>query len=231
MACAERLWQRRQKLRCAYEETRGSDPALWPTQHPGVRLGANAGCLDCHWLHVYGRYLDSGGYEQHRILARRQPSRGGPPFAGARTCRALLRTSDRGICGAAPTRLTTRKAGQLLGWTIIFSSNGMFRVARNANVYETSLIGRAVSTLRSGLPAGWQLTVADANDADGADLVISSDASVKVTLAIDAQATTRDSAEKTISQRQLLLPARRLVAAGGECGDAVTPSRCRLARR
>ena len=68
---AAELWRRRQELRRAYEAAHGDDPAMWPTQHPGVVLGANAACLGCNWFHVGGRYRDDGTYEQHFHLARR----------------------------------------------------------------------------------------------------------------------------------------------------------------
>src|SRR5690625_4289029 len=58
---AAALWRQREELRREYAAVHGSDPALWPSRHPGVILGAKAACLRCHWLHVGGRYLDGGG--------------------------------------------------------------------------------------------------------------------------------------------------------------------------
>lgn len=74
---AERLWQRRQVLRRAYGTVYGPYRDMWPTQHPGVILGANAACLGCHWFHAGGRYRDDGSYEQHWKLARRHESTNG----------------------------------------------------------------------------------------------------------------------------------------------------------
>lgn len=71
------LWRRRQELRCEYEATHGGDPALWPTQHPGITLGANAACLGCNWFHAGGRYRHDGVFEQHFVLARRHEASNG----------------------------------------------------------------------------------------------------------------------------------------------------------
>jgi hypothetical protein len=54
MDYAAGLWQRRQELRRAYEAAHGSDPATWPSQHPGVVLNGHAACLGCHWLYERG---------------------------------------------------------------------------------------------------------------------------------------------------------------------------------
>jgi hypothetical protein len=68
---AVRLWQRHQELRRAYEAAHGSNPAMWPTQHPGIVLGANAACLGCNWFHAGWSSRDAGVYEQHFKLAHR----------------------------------------------------------------------------------------------------------------------------------------------------------------
>ena len=54
MEHAAGLWRTRQDLRRAYEAAHGSVPAQWPTQHPGIVLGANAACLGCNWFHARG---------------------------------------------------------------------------------------------------------------------------------------------------------------------------------
>ena len=74
---AASLWQRRQELRRANEADHGSDPAMWPTQHPGIVLGANAACLGCNWFHGGGRYRHDGVYEQHYKLADRHEASNG----------------------------------------------------------------------------------------------------------------------------------------------------------
>lgn len=74
---AERLWQQRQEKRRAYEIVYGAEPELWPTQHPGIVLGANAACLGCNWFHVGGRHRSDGVYEQHWKLARRHETSNG----------------------------------------------------------------------------------------------------------------------------------------------------------
>jgi hypothetical protein len=53
---AKSLWQQRQTLRRAHEAAHGSDPAAWPTQHPGVVLDGHAACLGCHWIVEHGYY-------------------------------------------------------------------------------------------------------------------------------------------------------------------------------
>ena len=52
---ARRLWSQREYWRRFYESVHGDDPAGWPSQHPGIVLGAlpasgYAGCLRCQWL-------------------------------------------------------------------------------------------------------------------------------------------------------------------------------------
>ena len=37
---ARRLWDQREYLRHTYESVHGTDPAAWPSQHPGVVLDA-----------------------------------------------------------------------------------------------------------------------------------------------------------------------------------------------
>jgi len=60
---AASLWQRRQELRRAYEAAHGSDPAMWPTQHPGVVLDGHAACLGCRWIHERGYYRHDGVFQ------------------------------------------------------------------------------------------------------------------------------------------------------------------------
>jgi hypothetical protein len=54
---ARRLWDQREELRGEYEDVHGTDPALWPVQHPGVVLDAvlstaHGACLGCQWFDV-----------------------------------------------------------------------------------------------------------------------------------------------------------------------------------
>jgi len=74
---AERLWQQRQGKRRAYETVYGADSESWPTQHPGITLGANAACLGCNWFHAGGRHGSDGDYEQYWKLARRHDASNG----------------------------------------------------------------------------------------------------------------------------------------------------------
>ncbi|ODR05591.1 hypothetical protein AWC26_17745 [Mycobacterium shimoidei] len=77
MRYAEWLWQRRQKLRRAYEATHGSDPRMWPSQHPGVVLDDYAACLGCHWLFEHGYYRDDHVFQYPVDLARRHEATNG----------------------------------------------------------------------------------------------------------------------------------------------------------
>ena len=52
---ARRLWDQREYFRRAYESVFGTDPANWPTRHPGVildavRYGTHGACLGCQWF-------------------------------------------------------------------------------------------------------------------------------------------------------------------------------------
>jgi hypothetical protein len=52
---ARRFWAQREYLRRAYESVYGSDPAAWPSRHPGVVLDAvpsvdHPACLGCQWF-------------------------------------------------------------------------------------------------------------------------------------------------------------------------------------
>jgi hypothetical protein len=78
---AERLWQQRQEKRRAYETVYGPYLEMWPTQHPGIVLGANGACQGCNWFHVGGRHRRDGVYEQHWKLARRHETSNGA-FSG-----------------------------------------------------------------------------------------------------------------------------------------------------
>ena len=71
------LWHQRQELRRAYEVAHGNDPSVWPVQHPGIVLGANAACLGCNWFRVGGRYRADGVYEQHYVLAHKHETSNG----------------------------------------------------------------------------------------------------------------------------------------------------------
>lgn len=78
MESAKELWQERERLRRAYEEIHGSDPALWPNQHPGVVVFGLAACLACHWIfgeHDYYRYDRVFQYAED--IARRHETSGG----------------------------------------------------------------------------------------------------------------------------------------------------------
>jgi hypothetical protein len=57
-------------LRRAYEADHGSDPAMWPTQHPGVVLDGHAACLGCNWFYERGYYRDGGVFQYPVDLAR-----------------------------------------------------------------------------------------------------------------------------------------------------------------
>ena len=74
---AARLWQRRQQLRRAYEAAHGTDPATWPTQHPGVVLHGMAACLGCHWLFGGGYYRLDGVFQDAIDLARHHETSNG----------------------------------------------------------------------------------------------------------------------------------------------------------
>jgi hypothetical protein len=71
------LWRRRQNLRRAYEAVHGCDPALWPTQHPGVVVEGHAACLGCHWMQERGYYRHDRVFQYPVDLARRHESSDG----------------------------------------------------------------------------------------------------------------------------------------------------------
>jgi hypothetical protein len=82
MDYAERLWQQRQILRRAYEAVHGTDPAMWPTQHPGAVLDGYAVCLGCHWLFERGYYRLDRVFQYPVDLARHHETSNGT-FRGA----------------------------------------------------------------------------------------------------------------------------------------------------
>ena len=56
---ASRFWDQREHLRRVYESVFGTDPAAWPSRHPGVVLDdvpstGHAACLGCQWLEPRG---------------------------------------------------------------------------------------------------------------------------------------------------------------------------------
>jgi hypothetical protein len=74
---AARLWRQRQALRRAYEAAHGSDPGMWPTQHPGVVLHGMAAGLGCHWLCERGYYRVDRVFQYPVDLARRHEATDG----------------------------------------------------------------------------------------------------------------------------------------------------------
>jgi hypothetical protein len=74
---ARRLWDQREYLRRTYESVHGTDPAEWPSQHPGVVLDevlwvVHAACLRCHWFDPTGHGMRSpDDLQQALVLARR----------------------------------------------------------------------------------------------------------------------------------------------------------------
>lgn len=109
MEQAERLWQERQKLRRAYEATHGSDPALWPAQHPGVVVLGFPGCLGCHWLFGEHDYYRHDRVFQYAVdLARRHETSNGE-FRGGGGNR--LKPTARSVPSppAVPTRSIPRR--------------------------------------------------------------------------------------------------------------------------
>ena len=74
---AAKLWQQRQELLRVYEAAHGRDPGVWPAQHPGIVLGANAVCLGCNWFHAGGRYRVDGVYEHALQLAHHHETANG----------------------------------------------------------------------------------------------------------------------------------------------------------
>jgi len=56
---ASRFWDQREHLRRVYESVFGTDPAAWPSRHPGVVLDdvpstGHAACLGCQWFESRG---------------------------------------------------------------------------------------------------------------------------------------------------------------------------------
>ena len=85
---ARRLWDQREYFRHTYELVHGTDPAEWPSQHPGVVLDevlwvAHAACLRCHWFDPTGHSMERPDELQKAIaLARRHETSNGE-FPGA----------------------------------------------------------------------------------------------------------------------------------------------------
>jgi hypothetical protein len=80
---ARRLWDQREYLRRTYESVHGTDPAAWPSQHPGVVLDAvlrtaHPACLRCHWFDASGHYMKAPGeLGKALVLARRHETSDG----------------------------------------------------------------------------------------------------------------------------------------------------------
>ncbi|MEO6794217.1 MAG: hypothetical protein ABI253_03900 [Mycobacterium sp.] len=104
---ARLYWYQREYLRLACESVYGSDPAAWPSQHPGVVLGDRAACLRCHYfgshsgplpaLDLARRHETSGGEFRDRGNQRPHP---GPepsstPTKPRRTPVPALRITER----------------------------------------------------------------------------------------------------------------------------------------
>jgi hypothetical protein len=75
-----RLWDQREDLRQAYQTVHGSDPAKWPTRHPGividaVQFVAHAACLGCQWIDQPGTSMEEPGWrEASAAVTRRHES-------------------------------------------------------------------------------------------------------------------------------------------------------------
>jgi hypothetical protein len=97
---ARRLWDQREYLRRTYESVHGTDPAEWPSQHPGVVLDevlwvAHAACLRCHWFDSSGHSMRSpADLQQALVLARRHEMSDGA-FRD-RATRVVTNTSESG---------------------------------------------------------------------------------------------------------------------------------------
>ena len=80
---ARRFWDEREYLRNTYEAVYGSDPAVWPSQHPGVLLDAvfwiaHPACLRCHWFHAAGYSMKNpDDLKRALVLARRHETSDG----------------------------------------------------------------------------------------------------------------------------------------------------------
>lgn len=85
---ARRLWDQREYFRHTYELVHGTDPAEWPSQHPGVVLDevlwvAHAACLRCQWFDATGHSMRSpDDLQEAVVLARRHETSNGE-FPGA----------------------------------------------------------------------------------------------------------------------------------------------------
>lgn len=55
---AAALWREREAKRRDYEAVHGSEPAAWPSSHPGVVLKGIPACLGCRWLGPADGYYD-----------------------------------------------------------------------------------------------------------------------------------------------------------------------------
>ena len=88
---ARRLWDQREYLRHTYESVHGSDPAAWPSQHPGVVLDAvlwmaHPACLRCRWFDADGHYMRRpDSLERALVLARRHETSDGTFHGGTRS--------------------------------------------------------------------------------------------------------------------------------------------------
>ena len=97
---ARRLWDQREYLRRTYESVHGTDPAEWPSQHPGVVLDevlwiAHAACLRCQWFDATGHSMQRpDDLQQALVLARRHETSDGA-FRD-RATRAVTNTSQPG---------------------------------------------------------------------------------------------------------------------------------------
>jgi hypothetical protein len=74
---ATRLWQQRQALRRTSAAIHGTDPATWPTRHPGVVLDDCAACVGCHWMFERGYYRLDRVFQYPVDLARRHETSNG----------------------------------------------------------------------------------------------------------------------------------------------------------
>jgi hypothetical protein len=83
VSVARRLWDQSEYLRRTYESVHGTDPAAWPSQHPGVVLDAvlwmaHPACMRCHWFDAHGHYMKTPGQlGKALVLARRHETSDG----------------------------------------------------------------------------------------------------------------------------------------------------------
>jgi hypothetical protein len=66
---ARRLWDQREDLREAYETVHGSDPAKWPTRHPGIVID-----IECANKRPQTTATTAAGITQVRLSCCRSPS-------------------------------------------------------------------------------------------------------------------------------------------------------------